>query len=149
MSVNSTSPESLFGGTWTQIKDKFILSNKAYYITQDISILEGKEYVARFDINIELYSNSISNDTILDILNRYSYKFNQDLGNKDNHTDLYEEIKSLITKISEIKYVSEMNIVYLDLNGEEVDYKTQILPNLDISYFDIECNILSIVSSKN
>ena len=130
-------------------KDKFILSNKAYYITQDISILEGKEYVARFDINIELYSNSISNDTILDILNRYSYKFNQDLGNKDNHTDLYEEIKSLITKISEIKYVSEMNIVYLDLNGEEVDYKTQILPNLDISYFDIECNILSIVSSKN
>lgn len=26
MSVNSTSPESLFGGTWTQIKDVFLLA---------------------------------------------------------------------------------------------------------------------------
>lgn len=130
-------------------KDRFISTNKAYYITQDISITEGKEYVARFDIKIELFNNSITNDTILDILERYSYKFNQDLGNKDNHTTLYEEIKSLVTKVSDVKYVSEMNVVYLDLNGEEVDYQTQILPNLDISYFDIECNILSVVSSSN
>ena len=26
MSVNSTSPETLFGGTWVQIKDTFLLS---------------------------------------------------------------------------------------------------------------------------
>lgn len=130
-------------------KDKFIANNKAYYVTQDISISEGKEYIARFDINVELYTNSVTDNSILDILNGYSYKFNQDLGNKDNHTDTYEEIKSLITKISEIKYVSEMNIIYFDLNGNEVDYESQILPNLDISYFEIECNVLSVVSSKN
>lgn len=132
----------------TSEKEKFITTNKSYYITQDILIEEGKEYVARFNINVDLYTSSISNDSILDILNEYSYKFNQDLGNKDNHTALYNEIKSLITKLSEIKYVSDMNIIYLDLNGEEVDYNTEILPNLDISYFDIECNILSLVSSN-
>lgn len=130
-------------------KDKFIANNKAYYVTQNISISEGKEYIARFDINVELYTGSVTDDSILTILNSYSYKFNQDLGNKDNHTDTYEEIKSLITKISEIKYVSEMNIMYFDLNGNEVDYKSQILPNLDISYFEIECNVLSVISSKN
>lgn len=130
-------------------KDKFITSNKSYYITQEISISEGKEYIARFDINLELYNNSITNDTVLEILDRYAYKFNQDLGNKENHTVLYEEIKSLITKISEIKYVSGLNVVYLNLNGEELDYETQILPNIDISYFEIECNIFSTVSSNS
>ena len=128
-------------------KAKFIETNKSYYITQDISILEGKEYTARFDINLELYNNSYLDDTIFGILNRYSYQFNQDLGDKENKTQLYEEIKSLITKISDIKYVSEINIVYLDSSGNEVDYKTQILPSLDISYFNIEYNILTVVSS--
>lgn len=133
----------------TSEKEKFITTNKAYYITQDISVKEGKEYVARFNINVDLYTSSISNNSILEILNEYSYKFNQDLGNKDNHTSLYNEIKSLITKLSEIKYVSDMNVIYLNLSGEEVDYTSEILPNLDISYFDIECNILSLVSSSN
>lgn len=133
----------------TSEKEKFITANKAYYITQDISVKEGKEYVARFNINVDLYTSSISNDSILEILNEYSYRFNQDLGNEDNHTSLYNEIKSLITKLSEVKYVSDMNVIYLNLNGEEVDYTSEILPNLDISYFDIECNILSLVSSSN
>jgi len=31
MSVNSTSPASLFGGTWEQIKDKFLLSSGDTY----------------------------------------------------------------------------------------------------------------------
>lgn len=128
-------------------KDKFIETNKAYYVTQDISILEGKEYTARFDINLELYNNSYLDDTILDILGRYSYLFGQNLGNKENKTPLYEEIKSLITKISDIKYVSDIDVIYLDSSGKELDYKTQILPSLDISYFNIECNILTVVSS--
>ena len=128
-------------------KDKFIETNKAYYVTQDISILEGKEYTARFDINLELYNNSYLDDTVLNILGRYSYLFGQDLGNKENKTPLYEEIKSLITKISDIKYVSDINVIYLDSSGKELDYKTQILPSLDISYFNIECNILTVVSS--
>lgn len=133
----------------TSEKEKFITTNKAYYITQDISVKEGKEYVARFNINVDLYTSSISNDSILEILNKYSYRFNQDFGNKDNHTSLYNEIKSLITKLSEVKYVSDMNVTYLNLNGEEIDYTSEILPNLDISYFDIEYNILSLVSSSN
>ena len=128
-------------------KDRFIETNKSYYVTQDISILEGKEYTARFEINLELYNNSQLDNTILDILGRYSYLFNQNLGNKENKTPLYEEIRSLITKISDIKYVSDINIIYLDSSGKELDYKTQILPSLDISYFNIECNILTVVSS--
>lgn len=31
MSVNSTSPQTLFGGTWEQIKDKFLLSAGSTY----------------------------------------------------------------------------------------------------------------------
>lgn len=31
MSINSTSPQSLFGGTWEQIKDKFLLSSGDTY----------------------------------------------------------------------------------------------------------------------
>ena len=129
-------------------KDKFVAINKSYYVTQDIQITEGKEYTARFDINLELYTNSSLDNTILEILDRYSFQFGQDLGDQNHSTPLYEEIKSLITKISDIKYVSEINITYLDASETELDYETQIKPNLDISYFDIECNILSVVSSN-
>lgn len=129
-------------------KEKFIASNKSYYVTHNISISEGKEFTAKFDINLELYDNSTLDDTILTLLEEYSHRFNQNLGDKDHKTSLYEEIKSLITKISEVKYVTTMNITYMDLTGEELDYERDILPNLDISYFNIECNILSVIASS-
>ena len=129
-------------------KTKFITTNKSYYISQKIEIVEGKEYIAKFNVNLELYSNSISEDAVLEILEKYAYKFNQDLGNGNNHTSLYDEIKSLITKLSEVKYVTSMNVVYTDLDGKEIAYE-ELKDDLDISYFDVECNVLSIVSTNN
>lgn len=132
----------------TSEKERFVLNHKSYFVTQDIFIEEGKEFTARFNINLELYNNSSLDETILGILEDYSYKFGLDLGDSSHSTPLQEEIKSLINKVSDVKYVSKIEIKYYDPTGKELDYETQVLPYLDISYFEIECNILSIVSSN-
>ena len=127
-------------------KEKFIQEHTSYFITHDIKILEGTEYKAIIDVNLELYNNATLDETILEILNDYSEKFNQDLGDIDHQTNLYSEIVSLITKLPDVKTVKSMNITYLDASGNEVEYK-DISDELDTTYFRIDCNVFSVVSA--
>lgn len=127
-------------------KDRFILENKSYYVTQDIEIIEGKSYIAEFNINLDLYKSASLDDSILEILERYSYRFNTDFGDKDHETDIQKEIKSLITKLSEIRCVNGISINYYTSLRERVNYE-DIKDDLDISYFDVECNISSTIQN--
>ena len=133
--------------------DKFIRNNKSYYITQDILISPGKSIVAKFDISLDLYKNTSLDGTILDILQRYSYLFNQDFGGSIKteggeefiQTDTYSEIKSLITKISEVKNVNSIKVTYLNPTTRiEIPYEE--VKKIDIPvYYVVECVISSIV----
>ena len=71
MSVNSTSPQTLFGGTWEQIKDKFLLSSGDTYnngstggsadavvVSHDHNIYDGYNFVGK------LQSNSATNKRV-------------------------------------------------------------------------------------
>lgn len=124
---------------------KFIENNKSYYITQDIEISAGKSVIAKFDISLDLYRNTSLDGSILEILQRYSYLFNQDFGNEINMTDTYYEIRSLITKISEVRNVNNIKITYLNsTTREEISYEN--IKNSEIPiYFIVECVISSIV----
>lgn len=134
--------------TETEISS-FVSLHKSYYITHNISIQQGLQYTARFNITVELYTNTNLDEMVSEILNKYSYRFNQDLGTKNDQTAIYQEIKSLITKISDIKFVSDMEVVYRDSSGEEVGYEEKIKPNLYKTYFVVEFNIFSTVTPSN
>ena len=71
MSVNSTSPQILFGGTWEQIKDKFLLASGTSYsngatggsadavvVSHDHNIYDDYYFVGK------LQSNSASNKRV-------------------------------------------------------------------------------------
>ena len=65
MSVNNTNPQTLFGGTWTQIKDKFILAAGDVYRNGDTggsdthnhSLNDGYAKITRTFAGDSLYSN--------------------------------------------------------------------------------------------
>lgn len=124
---------------------KFVDSNKSYYITQNIEISPGREIIAKFDISLDLYKNTSLDETILDILDGYSYQFGEDFGNSEIKTDAYSEIKSLITKISEVRNVIDIKVSYLDpTSRKEVSYD-EITESDTPVYFAIESVISSIV----
>lgn len=81
-------------------------------------------------------------DTILDILQRYSYLFGVDF-KKDGET--VEEIKALITKISEVKTIESMNISYFNPISREVISQEDIENSDTPIYYIIEYVISSIV----
>lgn len=135
---------------------KFISTNKAYYITQDIKIDSGRAVVAKFDVSLDLYKNTSIDEMILEILQRYSYLFNQDFGKTKRYTkdpneisqivtDTYSEIKSLITKISEVRNVEDIKITYLNpTSRKEITYDEIKESDIPV-YFIIECVISSVV----
>ena len=125
-----------------QEKEEFVKKSKSYYVTQDIRILEGKKYRAEFNVSVSLYENTVLDETILNLLKDYSFKFGQELGDskEGNQTETYREILSLISKIPEIKSITSLDIIYRDDEGVVKDYEEI---DKDISYFDITCTIYS------
>lgn len=128
---------------------KFIESNKSYYITQDIEISPGTPIIAKFDVSLDLYKNTSLDGSVLEILQRYSYLFNQDFGGmmEDEFvvTKAYSEIKSLITKISEVRGVTDIKVSYLNSRTrEEVSYE-KIKSEKTPVYFIVECVIYSTI----
>lgn len=124
-------------------KSDFIEGHKTYYITQNISIKEGTAVVARFDISLDLYKNTSLDNTILDILQSYSYLFDQDFG--DGDSEICSDIKALITKISEVKNVRDLKVSYLNpTTREEMKYE-DIKKSGVPEYYIIECVISSII----
>lgn len=107
-------------------KNRFIGEQGAYYVTKNIDIRRAARYNAKVNLSLDLYSINNLSDEIDEILKRYQYKFGVDLGNKDYQTPDYLEIKSLISKIDEVKYISEMEVTYTDIDGKEISYEELI-----------------------
>lgn len=120
----------------------FIEKEQAYYIiTKNIKVEKGTRYTAEFNISLELYRNSTEdlNGSIGSILkSTYERKFNTVF----NDTTI-EEVKSLISKFSNIKRINSLGITFLGSNGKVVE-----MSDIDpiISYFDITYNVSTIVS---
>lgn len=120
----------------------FIEKEQAYYIiTKNIKVLKGERYTAEFNISLELYRNSTEdlNGSIGSILkSTYERKFNTVF----NDTTI-EEVKSLISKFSNIKRINSLGITFLDSRGQVVE-----MSDIDpiISYFDITYNVSTLVS---
>ena len=105
--------------------EEFINNRKSYYVTDNISILPGVKYKIIFDIAVRLYENDTENiiDNIENnILRVYENKFginfinfSENLSILDN--SVYEVIKTLISKISNVKSIDTFKIKYLDEDG--------------------------------
>lgn len=122
--------------------EDFIEKEQAYYIiTKNIKVEKGERYTAEFNISLELYRNSTEdlNGSIGSILkSTYERKFNTVF----NDTTI-EEVKSLISKFSNIKRINSLSITFLNSSGNVVE-----MSDIDpiISYFDITYNVSTLVS---
>lgn len=93
MSVNSTDPGTLFGGTWTRIQGRFLLAAGDGYAagstgvgskTIDGLIASEKKYYA--SMSLASYNNNISATTILYLINATTSGGNELSINYDNNT---------------------------------------------------------------
>lgn len=123
-------------------KQEFINTRTAYYVTDSIVIEKGKVYNAIFNIDLDIYQNSNIDSEVKDILNNYGEKFNIDL------EDSMEEIKSLISKISNVKQIREIDITYTHDNGTPMTDEEVKAINPINSYYQISYVINSIIQSR-
>jgi hypothetical protein len=125
-------------------KKKFISDYRGYYITDRIEIEEGNKYTAIFNLDLVLYQPDVeTTQGIESILDTYKNKFNTNLESAT------EEIKSSISKISNIKQISGFTIDYVSSLGQFLgdSSKKEMLQNLDIIYYDIKCQITSKIQT--
>lgn len=120
-------------------KEDFIKNKGAYYVADEIQIIEGTERYIVFNINVELFQSESVDKEINNILSQYERRFNIDF----EIDECREEIKSLISKIPNIKQVNRFDIIYTDNFGNillesSVD---EIRQHLDTSYFKISSTI--------
>lgn len=144
----------------------FVETKKAYYIVDDtIYVDPGQMITAHFNIDIELYNSLTIDSEITDILKNYENKFNVDLEGS------LDEIKTLISKVSNVKRVIGLSVTYLlgndgnsnsirypvndeiyddrygvyTTSGDEIEVIHTVNPNI---YFKVEYNINSIIQTR-
>ena len=108
-------------------------------------ILPGTCYSAIFNLDLELYQNQTDSvdKSISSILGEYDYKFGIDFREKE------EEIRSLISKISNIKQISGYSIDYANESGILLSEseKEYMFNNLDSSYYMVSYVINSKIQT--
>ena len=120
----------------------FITSKNAYYITDKITIERGSQYTAVFNLDVEIYQNSSIDSEVSDILNNYSNKFNI------RFDELIGEIESLISKISNVKQIIDLEITYTNEDGTVVSSEDVYNKENRAVYFSINYIINSIIESS-
>lgn len=130
--------------TSTEIQN-FISTRSSYYVTDLIDVIKGSQYTAVFSIDLELFQSSNVDNEVREILESYGEQFNINLDEK------LEEIKSLISKISNVKQILGIDVIYTSEDGTQLteERKSEVLSNLDKSYFSINYVLNSIVQTKN
>lgn len=122
-------------------KTDFINSKSAYYITDKITIERGSQYTAIFNLDVEIYQNSSIDQEVGDILENYSNKFDV------KFNELTEEIKSLISKISNVKRIIDMEITYTNEDGTVVS-ESDVYGGDNVVYFSVDYIINSVIESS-
>lgn len=119
---------------------EYINEKTSYYVTDNIKISKGNLYIAVFNLSIELYQSSSIDDDISSILSQYENKF------EINLEESIEEIKSLISKIPNVKQIIEMSIIYSQEDGTTIDpEEVSSVIDPSNSYFDINFVLSSII----
>lgn len=144
---------------------KFNSERKSYYIAKDIKVEQGECYVAKFNIELELYENlgGIGNE-VENILKKYSKKFGINflsLSEQETLSDsesVIGEIEILISKLSNVKKIRSLGIEYFrngrvfnkykigSTNEISEDYY-EMVNNLRVGkvYYDVTVQIKSII----
>ena len=124
-------------------KESFIENRRAYYVTDNIEILRGSQYTAVFNIDVEIYQNASIESEVADILDDYSNKFGI------NFSNLLEEIRSLISKISNVKKISSLEVTYVSEDGATITDSEAIsdIENSNSVYYTIDYIINSTLES--
>ena len=123
--------------------DWFRDERSGYYVTDNMTIMPGTCYSAIFNLDLELYQSDSVDESVSAILSEYESKFDMDLREKE------DEIKSLISKISNVKQISGYSIDYATEDGVllEESEKEWMWRNLDSSYYKISYVINSKVET--
>ena len=114
----------------------------AFFVNNDILVQKGEAVTAVIQIDLELFQAISVDDEVNDILDSYEHKFNIRLNEKE------DEIKSLISKISNVKNIRDFNITYIDSTGNPIS-EDDTFKNIDSKYFEISCSINSVIQTNS
>lgn len=114
---------------------------RAYYVTEEITIRKGTSYEAVFNLELELYNSTPVNEEVDNILNTYSGKFNTDINL------LLTDIKSTISKISNIKSIKNLTVDYRREDGTYLDESEYKRLELSSTYFIINPDSTQIITN--
>lgn len=116
-----------------------------FYLDCDIKVLQGNSYIARFDIDLELFQASSVDEEVRNILLSYNQRFGISLEEETN------EIEALISKIPNVKRILSFSINYIDSGGNVMESGTEYENNKDREgrYYNISCSINSTINSNN
>lgn len=114
---------------------------RAYYVTEEITIRKGTSYEAVFNLELELYNSTPVNEEVDNILNTYSGKFNTDINL------LLTDIKSTISKISNIKSIKSLTVDYRREDGTYLDESEYKRLELSSTYFIINPDSTQIITN--
>lgn len=125
----------------SQVND-FIEQYRGYYITNNINVFKGTKVLASVNIKAEIFSNLVSIESeVTDLIDKgYSDKFAINMPSELSY------MEALLLKISNVKKVSDIQITFQSEAGESLDWETDILPNLETTYFDVT-HLLNTIAS--
>lgn len=137
------------------ISDSSLLSDKeiqefkenriSYYIVSGLILVKpGTKYKVKFNISVELYENS-SEDIETEIGTLIRTEYQEKFGVVFNEGTL-EIIKSLISKYSNVKRVSELSLEYYNSKGRLISSSDNIDSNT--SYYEIDYVVSSSVTKN-
>ena len=118
------------------------IKRAAFFVNHEIVVQKGTAITAIFNINLELFQALSVDDEIKSILETYAHKFGVLLAEKT------DEIKSLISKISNVKNISDFSIDYIDETGNPLN-ESNVYTGIDSKYFNVSCNINSVIKTIN
>lgn len=138
--------------TTEEIND-YTTKRAAYYVTPYIEVNPGRCITVYFNIDLELYQpdlEDVGNKINSLLVSEYGNKFGIELKSKD----VEYEIRSLISKISNVKMIKEFSIDYIDdnhsiLSEEEVYGGSNGNSVFENTYFDIHSSISTSITTKN
>ncbi len=107
MSVNSTSPATLFGGTWTQLKDRFLVGAGNSYSVNATGGATSQSYTPKGSVG--------SHTLTVSEMPRHGHNvriWNKDAGTTDYHKLFSSDGVSLLTNQYGIDVRADGNIVY-------------------------------------
>lgn len=118
------------------------INRAAFFVNNQIEVKEGTPVIAVFQIDLELFQAISVDDEIKSILNTYARKFGVRLNEK------LDEIRSLISKISNVKNIPDLSVNFIDETGTPINEEVVFGKNFDSKYFEINCNINSVIQTS-